>query len=49
VIPAASRLQAKVEPASLLVKAKFADALLLVEGGPEAIVVSGGTVSTVHP
>jgi hypothetical protein len=49
VIPPASRLQTNVEPASLLVKAKVADALLFVEGGPEAIVVSGGTVSTVHP
>jgi hypothetical protein len=46
VIPAASRLQTKVEPASLLVKAKFADALLLDAGGVELIVVSGATVST---
>src|ERR687896_220906 len=41
----ASRLQRKVEPASLAVKVKVADVLFVDAGGPEVIVVSGGVVS----
>jgi hypothetical protein len=48
VIPLASRVQTKVEPASLLVKAKVADALSLEAGGLAVSVVFGATVSTVH-
>jgi hypothetical protein len=46
--PPEFRLQTKVEPDSLLVNVNAADALLLEAGGPEAIVVSGGTVSIVQ-
>ena len=41
--------QAKVEPASVPVKANVAEELVLTASGPEEIVVSGGTVSTVQP
>jgi hypothetical protein len=37
-----------VEAASLLVKVKVAEALWLAAGGPDAIAVSGGTVSIVQ-
>jgi hypothetical protein len=43
-----SRLQAKLEPGSLLVKAKLADAPLLEAGGVAVNVVSGAIVSTVQ-
>jgi hypothetical protein len=46
--PLASRLQANVEAASLLVNVKLALALLLEAGGVDAIAVSGGIVSTVQ-
>jgi hypothetical protein len=46
--PDVSRLQTKVDLGSLLEKAKVAVALVDAEGGPDAIVVCGGTVSTVH-
>jgi hypothetical protein len=41
-------LQKNVEPDSLLVNVNAADALLLEAGGPETIVLSGATVSTVQ-
>ncbi len=41
----ASRVQRKVEPASLAVKAKVADVLVVEAGGFAVIVVSGGMVS----
>ena len=44
-----SRLQAKVEPGSVLAKPKLAEPLLLTAGGVDPIVVFGGTVSTVQP
>jgi hypothetical protein len=47
-MPPASRLQTKVEPTSLPVKVKFAEALLLEAAGADVIVVSGATVSTVQ-
>jgi hypothetical protein len=47
-IPPASRPQTKVEPSSLLVNVKLAEALPLMIGGPELIVVFGGMVSTVQ-
>jgi len=46
--PEASRLQTKVEPASLLVNMNDADPVVASAGGPEATVVSGATVSTVQ-
>jgi hypothetical protein len=47
--PAPSRRHVKVDAASLLVNANVAEALWLEAGGPEAIVVCGGTVSTIQP
>jgi hypothetical protein len=41
-------LQAKVAPPSLLANVKVAEALPLCGSGPEAIVVSGATVSIVQ-
>ena len=39
---------AKLEPGSVAVKAKVAEALFDKAGGPETMLVCGGIVSTVH-
>jgi hypothetical protein len=46
--PAASRLQEKVEPASLELKVNVAEADVAAAGGVDPIVVSGGIVSTIQ-
>jgi hypothetical protein len=45
---ASSSLHSKVEPSSVLVKVNLAEVLFVKGGGPETILVSGRTVSTIQ-